>query len=371
MLIVCLPPETAHTILLIAVLYIITTVSALVPGEVWLAPVLQMFADEIKGKETIMLKQYTILICFLIISAPVYGQTANIDLQTLTSICESYENSIADVNVEYNFEVTDLGKGDAQANFAKFVGSQKGSLIAAKPFDQLYRLSLTMLMDDGKTRLQTYVIGASNGSVYKEYQRTGETNGTNRTSGVITNDRTSMSEYNVTPLGFTIFHRVDNVNNVKSLLDILKGRCDYYAVSLDPNISKVNDFNAVEVACVSSRFKTLIFKGLSLFFSVDHNYTLVKIVWYNGPGRVRSSYDIAQLKNIGNGIWFPGKAYIKNNSGVIENTYTTDKAAINQAPASEIFDIEFPPGTEVFDKITGKQYVIKPTQEQVDQSLPQ
>jgi hypothetical protein len=314
-----------------------------------------------------MLKTYIIFVCLLIMQASVYGKTANIYLQTLTSICESYENSIADVNVEYEFEVTDFRNGDSQANYAKFVGSQKGNLIAAKPFDQLYRLSLTMLADDGKTRLATYLTQASNGSVYKEYQKTG---GTDNISGVITNDRTSMSEYNVTPLGFTILHRVEKVDNVKSLLDILEGRCDYYAVSLDPNISKVNDFNAVEVACVSSRFKTLIYKELSLFFSVDHNYTLVKIVWYNGPGRVMSSYDVTQLKNIGNGVWFPGKAYIKNNNGAVKNTFTIHKAAINQAPASEIFDIEFPPGTKVNDQITGKQYIIKPTQEQLDQSLP-
>ena len=154
-----------------------------------------------------MLRTYIIFVCLLILPISVYGKTANIDLQTLTSICESYENSIADVNVDYNFEETNLGNGDVQSNAGKFVGSQKGSLIAAKPFDQLYRLSLTMLSfaSDGKTHLQTHLIKASNGSVLKELQRS-STDGMLgvATSGIVANGH-AMYEYGATPLAFTIF----------------------------------------------------------------------------------------------------------------------------------------------------------------------
>jgi hypothetical protein len=119
-------------------------------------------------------------------------------------------------------------------------------------------------------------------------------------------------------------------------------------------------------------------QSLSIYFSVDHNYAIVKVVRYRGPNRlggpqiISTAYDVEQLKNLGNGFWFPCKTSIVVDGNAVINTFKVNKITINEGltEKSKHFDMEFPPGTRVEDHVTGKMYTIKPTQEQVDQSSP-
>jgi len=81
--------------------------------------------------------------------------------------------------------------------------------------------------------------------------------------------------------------------------------------------------------------------------------------------------DIHSLQEVQKGLWFPSTGFTKStNNKRINGFRALGKILVNQGLKDEDFDIEFPPGTRVADEITGKSYTIKPTQQQVDQSLP-
>ncbi|MCX5632400.1 MAG: hypothetical protein NTW93_01795 [Phycisphaerae bacterium] len=257
------------------------------------------------------MKRHIIFIFLLILPVSSFGQTAKINLKTLIKICESYEKSITDVNMEYTFDINSVPPKNPPQNFGRFVGPQKCYLSAIKPFDQLYKSTMVIVSEDAKgNRVGATVTEACNGSIYMN------------TDGSIKNKK-NLEYTGITPLGFTMFHQI---GESKTLLDVLKNRSNYYTIVLDPNISKVNDFNAIKVTC-TPYYGLIPQTTIKLFFSVDHHYTIIKIVLYcNG----KLSYDVLQLKNLGKNIWFPTKANIINSDEGITNTFIVSKIAINQ-----------------------------------------
>jgi hypothetical protein len=255
-----------------------------------------------------MLKRHIVFIFLLILPVSSFGQTAKINLKKLIKICESYEKSIIDVNMEYTFDINSVPPKNPPQNYGRFIGPQKCYLSAIKPFDQLYKLTMVIVSENAQgNRLGATVTEACNGSIYMN------------TDGSIKNKK-NLEYTGITPLGFTIFHRI---GESKTLLDVLKNRSNYYTIILDPNITKVNDFNAIKVSC-TSYYGLIPQTTIKLFFSVDHHYTIIKIVPYHN-----TSYDVLQLKNFGKNIWFPTKANIIDSDEGITNTFIVSKVAIN------------------------------------------
>jgi len=258
-----------------------------------------------------MFKSRIVLVCLLILPVSAYCQTAKTNLKKLIKICESFDKNVTDINTEYTFEVNSVPPKNPPQNFGRFVGPQKCYLTAIKPFDKFYKLTMVIVSENAQgNRLGATVTEACNGSIYMN------------TDGSIKNKK-NLEYTGITPLGFTIFHQVSNSN---TLLDVLKNRSNYYTIILDPNVSRVNDFNTVKVSCIS--YNGIIPETMILFFSVDHNYTIVKIIEYHGSSRSATTYDVIQLKNIDKGIWFPTKANTISDTG-ITNTFTVSKVAIN------------------------------------------
>lgn len=84
-------------------------------------------------------------------------------------------------------------------------------------------------------------------------------------------------------------------------------------------------------------------------------------------------FDVNSLQEVQKGLWFPSSGLITSSDPNyrINGFCAIGKILVNQGLKDKDFDIKFPPGTTVIDEITGKMYTIKPTQEQVDKSLPQ
>jgi hypothetical protein len=206
--------------------------------------------NQLNKRNRIMLKLHIIIACVLILPVSVYSQTANINLETLVNICQAYENAVTDVNIEYDYKVMGpAANPDTSEDAFKEAGPQTHYFVAKKPFDQFYRSRRILRSENKKGQSSQFdVTKTYNGSILKEHQLAN-----NKTSiGSITNKPAPIAEeiYISSPLGFTIFKR----NGTEPLLDILKGRYDYYTLRLDPNISKVNDFNTVEVACIGNKW---------------------------------------------------------------------------------------------------------------------
>lgn len=109
-------------------------------------------------------------------------------------------------------------------------------------------------------------------------------------------------------------------------MDVLKNRSNHYTIILDPNITKVNDFNAINVTC-TPYYRLIPQATVNLCFSVDHHYTIIKIAPYRSGD---ASYDVLQLKNLGKNIWFPTKASIIVADKGYTDAFTVSKIAINQ-----------------------------------------
>jgi hypothetical protein len=298
--------------------------------------------EERKGTD--MSKKYIILVCFLILPASVYGEKAKIDLKALVKICAAYENAVKDVNVEYDFDVgitkhknLPEDTGLYARDIGSYAGIQKHHFIGQKPFDQFFKLSRLMPDKNSKENpILCELIQACNGSEYRELQIS---NHGQEFAGIISDKpMPAYPGYGYTPLGCTIFYK--NISN-QSLSDILKGRYDYFTLCLDPNISRVNDFNTIKVACISNIWSI---PSITVYFSVDHNYTIVKIA-----DDVSADYNILQLKKLENNIWFPAKATAAGSNGHT-NTLTVTKTAINQKFSKKNFDVVFPPKTAVQTK---------------------
>jgi hypothetical protein len=78
--------------------------------------------------------------------------------------------------------------------------------------------------------------------------------------------------------------------------------------------------------------------------------------------RAGLAFDVQSLEQVAEGLWFPSSGIINEpNSEERDGFRTIGKIVVNQGFKDKDFDIEFPEGTFVLDKIKGTEYKIKPS----------
>ena len=212
-------------------------------------------------------------------------EASAMSLNQLIKICESYQRAINDVNIEYTVEYKNAYTDDRKRDI-KLI-SEKNHFIAIKPFSFFYNIEQTTTTED--------ILGHRRES--PQYQASDG-------DSLIFSENPPPSPiypYNMTPLGFTNFFQQ---NPYITLLGILKD--SNYKNILDTNVRKVNDFNAIEVAIYHCYGDQSILDS-KLYFSINHNYALVRIIQCVNPdsGFSPLCFNVLQLKDLGNGIWFP------------------------------------------------------------------
>ena len=138
---------------------------------------------------------------------------------------------------------------------------------------------------------------------------------------------------------------------------------------LDNTIKKVNGFNTICASLLTETDPKNQFVYSRIYFSVDHGYTPVRYEYVRptraGTTEVIMAMDVLSLEQVAEGLWFPSSGIISSPDEKDKNVYqATGKIIVNQGLTDKHFDIEFPPGTEVWDKIRDLEYVVKPTEEQ-------
>jgi outer membrane lipoprotein-sorting protein len=299
---------------------------------------------------------------FCALSSAAFG----INASQLADICQAMETGISDISIKYELYNDPPQTADDIGGSAAFIskGPTRFHLISKRPFNEYRLLTVSTMVADGAGRHISMARTTSyKGNICKQLEELAESPDGNTPakrmspSGNISRDRPQEYPIELTPLGFSVL-RLAYGSSTKPLSEYLR-RGDYTRISND--VERINDCNTIRADFLGDTKKLPVLRA---YFSVDHGYTPVRYEYMSGS-KVVFTVDVTSLEKVANGIWFPI-------SGKVDQTVYRATAPIlmNQGPKDEVFDIKFPPGTTVFDKITGKRYTIKPTQEQLDETLP-
>ncbi|MDD5135214.1 MAG: hypothetical protein PHP01_07380 [Phycisphaerae bacterium] len=296
-----------------------------------------------------------------------------IDVNSLSDICEAMESAISDVSLQYEwYHIPPSTKEDiaGTGNFLE-IGPAKVSMTVKSPFKEHYLFTRQSALTDEKGNSFESIVKVSyNGEYAKRLDIGGLFSDgspcTGCLSGDISKTEEAFSSLILTPLGFTIL-RMQFSQEPICLSEFMRTRSEFVSINNQPEV--INGFRTIRADLLAERNGEK-FAAIRIYFSLDNDYTPVRYEYMNGP-KVGGTVDVSSLQEVQKGLWFPSSGTISSPDDKRVNAFRlTGKAVVNQGLKDDVFDVSFPAGTKVRDEITGKRYTIKPTQEQVDQSLP-
>jgi hypothetical protein len=325
---------------------------------------------------------YIVVFLFLLSCSPA---APAITIDELANICKAMDSSIVDISLEYQWycdsplTVEERLKFAAEKGFLLDIGRATYKLSAARAlsgrdpnspvFDRFYLELSTTLMNKDENVWDIVTKTSYDGKVTKHlaidelHQPV--------IDGTIASGRdfvNYMHPVNLTPIGFSVLRPGIRDPDDKLLLlsDILKDKKEF--VRLDNTITKVNGFNTVRVDLLTETDPKNQFVYRRIYFSVDHGYTPVRYEYVRptraGTTEVIMAMDVLSLEQVAQGLWFPSSGIISSPDEQDKSVYqASGKIVVNQGLTDKQFDIEFPVGTKVYDRINDRQYVVKSTGE--------
>jgi len=288
-----------------------------------------------------------------------------ITIERLADICEGMESAIIDIAVDYEWYRDPPAKTKDIAGTGMLItlGPEERHWSTARPFSERSLTILSANFTDGShNNFHSITKQSFNGKIGKHLQIVKRPNKPESTpDGTITKSRRFMEAESLSPKTFSIFHfRKDG-----SLSKILK-MGEPLEIELNKELENINGYKTIH-AVVNRKFEN----GRNVFvyrvyFAVDHGYTPVRFEHTNGR-EVVYRVDVTKLEEVAKGLWYPASGRLGSTKEDFSNVYEASKIIVNQGLAAEYFDIEFPPGTDVTDEISNKEYVFKPTKEQEEQ----
>ncbi|MBU1260274.1 MAG: hypothetical protein KJ757_04235 [Planctomycetes bacterium] len=312
------------------------------------------------------------IVCLLYFYVP--SKVSAIDVNSLSAVCEAMESAITDISLEYEwYHIPPYTKEDIAGTGNLITeGADKFSMTTKFPFKEHYLFTRQMVLANEKgDSFESIVKVSYNGERAKRFDSGGLPldNAPRREylSGTISKTENDFSSLILTPLGFTILRMQFSVEPI-CLSEFMRQRGEF--VKIGDQSETINGFRTIR-ADFLTEWKDKKFAFLRVYFSIDNDYTPVRYEYMNGPNSVGGTVDIKSLTEVEKGFWFPASGTISSpDDKRVEGFRLTGKVVVNQGLEDKDFGIEFPPGTRVADEITGKMYTIKPTQQQLDQSLP-
>ena len=292
---------------------------------------------------------------FFFISGWTLGESVNTTLDSLADICEAQEKAIVDATVEYEFSVVPLPNIEQapKEGWAVLTGPEQYRWSGAAPFDKLSISSCDFsIMDENGNEWDVHISQSYNGQVAKKYQLDGWPQ--SDSEGIITNETNFKPIKSCTPIGYTVHHFAGDYFCLSQLLR----EKEKVTVVLDNQVRKVNDFNAVSVD-IYAHIENKKILAQRVCFSPDHDFTPIEIEYFNGRTSV-IKFDVLELKEINSGVWFPMKGCTSTSDpNEPKAIYQARRVVLNQGLDKEFFDIQFPAGTKVHDRINNTRYVVK------------
>lgn len=279
-----------------------------------------------------------------------------ISTDELSHICEAYESAIFDIQVEYQWSVDPLISAEkASRDMMVVLGPTESFWATKRPFTEYSLSTQKIKVTDGVDEWTSSKKQCYNGKRGK-YLSSHNKFGTVKYSGTITKSKRFMTHKNLSPFGFTLERFRDDRDDPVSKL--LKGK---ERVVLNTELQKINNFKTIS-ATFFFTYEKKEFAYLKLYFSPEHDYTLVKIE-YLKKQKPDLSIEVLELQQVSDGIWFPIKGRISALNDESANLYKATKVMVNKGLTDDFFDFEFPAGTKVIDEIVGLEYIIRPTEE--------
>ncbi len=297
-------------------------------------------------------------------------EAKGITAEELADKCQSAENAIRDISMEYEwYHIPPLTHEEQEDPFKSIGvllpkdGITKYKLMAAPFIDQngkqqwrkVQEESSILTTKDGKSwdylGKESYV-----GKVYKKFNSGGWP--ASIMTGTISSNSTGPSIL-LTPVGFSVFRfELEKGTNGNKLSYCLRYK-EKEIVRVSDSISKVNDFNTI---CVEFLQEYSKLPCVRVYFSVDHNYTPIKYEYLNSNKagtQLNFAVDIHSLEKIVDGLWFPTSGTISAPDDRHVNSFQVmEKILVNQGLQEKDFDIEFPVGTRVQDQIAKREYTV-------------
>jgi hypothetical protein len=319
--------------------------------------------------------QLSLFIGFIsLITTPTLIKAVTVD--ELSAACQVIESSLQDISIEYDWRVVPpwtheeaeaemqmpmLEVKDGLRHFNLLVsgfeikqGTKRSSLTG--PEKWLIQQSAIITTEDGNSwsdlSQESY-----DGTSYKKLSIGGWP--TETRNGIIEADPNKYRpELILSPVGFSVFRTaLSNVTNKTPLSAMLR---EQNLVILHPETRQVNGFDTVCVDFLQEYTKQVVGR---IYFSIDHGYTPVRYEYINGfgtPNEKMLTVDVFSLEQVDDGLWFPSSGTISSsNENRINMFQTIGKIIVNQGLENEDFDIKFPTGTRVYNKINDTEYVIK------------
>jgi hypothetical protein len=297
----------------------------------------------------------------VLISIMVSQITFGVTKEELATITEAQEAAINDIQVKYEWIVDPPVSVDkASANMIVQKNGRKSVFWAAKrPFgDKSLHVEQAEVFN-GIDSWKTESKQAYNGTAGK-HLRGNDKKGIAENRGTVTKSKRFILPPELTPFAFTLERFREDFESISKLLKSDQSK-------LNTEKQKIGDFEVIEADfCFPGEEHSPFLK---IFFSEKHNYAPVKFIYMNGS-KSTVTLEVNRLKEVSEGLWFPVEGRITDaKKENWSNVYKASDVKVNQNLPDEFFDFEFPPDTKVKDEITGKTYTIKPTQEQVGQTL--
>lgn len=315
------------------------------------------------GKGIVMKKLWLISILFLTNLTQGYGAAETADIQRLIDFCIRQERLFS-IRIEYTFSASGPNVEKIDEGDLRFVGEQSYLLIAERPFNKKFLLLQAQQLEDFQKKLYEFFSWkVYHNGIYKEVQISDQKNSL---VGLIAETPPLGTNINLTPLGFTIFHECLGAEG-RSLSDLLRTKDPNLVFLLDPAERRINDCNSIKLTCRKKWLSNSMVNLMDIYFSLDHDYSILRIAYYNADG-ITVEYNVQKFQAVGDGLWIPTECEIRGRQGDI-NKISVVEVQVNLPVEENVFDLDFPPGTKVYDTIREKQYTIKPTQEQLDSVL--
>ncbi len=167
---------------------------------------------------------------------------------------------------------------------------------------------------------------------------------------------------NLTLLGFSVLRMAYNPEPMPLSARLLSSRLRAKdKVRIDNKVSKIDGFNTIRADLLTDFLhegNRLVY--MRIYFSVDHSYTPVKFEHMKGHGLVALSANVESLEEVANGLWFPDSGtFTVPGSDRVSTYQAIGPILVNQGLTDDYFDIDFPVGTKVEDKIQDTEYVVK------------
>lgn len=326
----------------------------------------------------------------LVLGLMVQEVYADLTLDALIDVLDAPANAVIDLSLEYEMRVeyADMASKIEEANtpgqkFLLCSGPIETKLRTMKPFGEFYwkHEKLGFINTKGRVSKNSTIVtyNGEQGKTYKVAGIPGQPGMEHRTA-LVANRPTEQLRIDGTPIGYIACFSLrgfdDKIVNLPEYLRLIRDVSKTDRLDFDTEIKRINDCNAISLrhwrrVNRNDNGEEIDLLIATYYFSVDHDLSLVRKETMESIDQISCRNDVYRFEKLSNGIWFPMEcAFIDFAPDGTSNIFKVTKVTVNQGLTEKDFDVTFPPGTEVTDRITGKRYVVKPTQEQLDESLP-